>query len=299
MYPLHIKNKSHEYELKLQNGRSWQRPLFILLAGYLLAITASLLFVFSTLDLFAGISGLAAISADVAAFILLVYRDRTQGRLFFVQCLFLLVILLTFTWLEGLPSPLIWLGSGSLLFLSLWLVTCISAAIADKKTSKSIDAFSLALSEERVTVGIPITISYQLTCKQAIQIKTLRITFVYQQYTGQESSGQDAYAVRSMPLHQKDNLAGDPEHPIIEEFQFTIPEDLNVLWRERRDWSLDVSIKPNRGSSLFLPKPSAEDAGVRRVIYEEHIVDEEWLAMGTEVSQPAADEEEQQTADEA
>ncbi|HEY4383905.1 MAG TPA: hypothetical protein VGN34_05435, partial [Ktedonobacteraceae bacterium] len=186
MHPLHIKNQPDNYELTLQGGDSWKKPLFVLLGGFLVVTVVTLLLALSFTELLAGVSTFISLSVDVLAIVLLFAGERTQGRLFFVESFLLVLILLLVPWIWGLGPPLLWLGGSTLFFIVLFIFTYIGASNSDRQTRKSISKFSISLSENSVTVGTPFTISFQLFFKQAIPMKALLIMFSYQEYTGRE-----------------------------------------------------------------------------------------------------------------
>lgn len=267
MHPLQTPNMPGAYELTPYQNTSWKFLLFVLLGCFLLvtAITFPLFLlvgtlpdgVMSTLTLWVATLFLGAVDVLVvgAVCVSLSGEKRTQGPLFFgASCLLLLTVLIC-SWWWTVDLPVVWLGRSALLFVSLFLVTYIGAVRADRRTRKSIRTFLLAISENRVLIGTPFTIRYQLSFQQVTSIKTLRINLTYEQYAGTDSYGHAQYNKHSLLVHQRSDFVGEPANPLLEEFQWAVPAHLSIFSQARQNWRLTVLIKPRKGSRMYASYP--------------------------------------------
>ena len=137
----------------------------------------------------------------------------------------------------------------ALFLIGFFILTSITHFHRLNKTTQNISLSSLSISEHRLTIGKEFLIRYHLACAETTPIKSVRITFAYQQHEGfsLNAGGYPGYAERTLPIYEKKNFLINPPNPFVEELPWTIPTSLIPEEGPRKDWTLKVRLAPRKG----------------------------------------------------
>jgi hypothetical protein len=210
--------------------------------------------------------GLVASTTDILLFLSLFlfivpFSDSGAKHLLLfilLSCILLQITLYqtAFNWPNVPFLPADWsvrLRAGYASFLvGLFIFTIISHYLKDSRTRKNINESSIAVSEQRITIGEPFTIRYTLSSKQTIPIESISVTFVYHQYVNHH---QQPYEERNIPIYQRKNCISEPTNPLVETFSWTIPTHLLPEDGTRKGWSLNVQLDLLNGITIHTIHP--------------------------------------------
>jgi tetratricopeptide (TPR) repeat protein len=134
------------------------------------------------------------------------------------------------------------------------LVALFVAYLASKRTYRTLETFSIALSERYITRNVPFSIFCRFSFKQVTEITMLQIWLHYREHTGQDEYG-DTYQEEKILVQDTGPFRGHPSIPLVETFSSLISLGPTRFSQGRKNWYLSVHIYPQKGRVLSARYP--------------------------------------------
>ena len=134
------------------------------------------------------------------------------------------------------------------------LVALFVACLASKRTYRTIETFSIVLSERYITRNVPFSLFWRLSFKQVAEITTLQIWLHYREHTGQDEYG-DTYREEKILVQDTGSFRGYPSVPLVGTFPSLLSLGPARFSQERKNWYLSVHIYPQKGRAFSARYP--------------------------------------------